>query len=79
MNLLRDLLSKEHPLGDGNTMKLVVQKVSGESYLCQEFQRQLPNVSQELEESLLQQVTNWPWGNGLVGVLDRKLIHFTTI
>ena len=47
MNLLRDLLGKEHPLEDGNTMKLVVRKVSGESYLCQEFQRQLPNVSQE--------------------------------
>lgn len=37
--------------------------------LCQEFHRQLPNLSQGLGEGHLYQVTNWTGESGLAGVL----------
>lgn len=40
-NILKDPSGKEHPLVIKNSMRLVGSKISGRSYLCHKFQKQL--------------------------------------
>ena len=57
-------------------MRLGVWKISTRSYLCQEFEKQLKNLSQEQGKGHLRQIMNPLGEGGLAGVLGDKLIPF---
>ena len=50
-SVVKDFLVDEHPLLINNIMKLVVWKILGKVWRCQGFQKQLPNLLQELGEN----------------------------
>lgn len=78
-SVLIDSLVDKHPLLVSNTMKLAVWKILGKVWRCQGFQKQLPNLLQELDENHLQQVKNRLGESGMVGVAENKLINFSVL
>ena len=57
-------------------MRFAVWKISTRSYLCQEFEKQLRNLSQEQGKGHLRQIMNPLGEGGLAGVLGDKLMPF---
>ena len=76
--LISSLVDKR-PLLVSSTMKLAVWKILGKLWRCQGFQKQLPNLLQELDENHLQQVKNRLGESGMVGVAENKLINFSVL
>lgn len=78
-SLLRNPLGRVHLLVENKTLRLAAWKISGLDYLCQEFQKQLPNSYPVLEGTHRQIITNRPGESGLAGIVNEKLIQFIVV
>ena len=51
-NILKDRLGKECSVVEENILRLMVLKIFGNSYICQEFHRWFPNLPQSKERAI---------------------------
>ena len=77
-DLLKNPKGEIHPLVQNRTIKLVAWTVSGLDCRRREFQRQLPTLSPGQEDQIVMQVMSRPRESGLAGVLEGKLIFFSS-
>ena len=73
-NLLKGPKGEAHPLLVNKTLQLVAWRVSWEKKEQDNFQKQCPLLSPELEQSQLEKVTNRAGGSSAVGVVNDRLI-----
>ena len=78
-NLLLNTQKEVHPLVANKTLRLAAWKVSGNPLLIQDYQSRLPVLFPVLEGQVKTQITTCPGGNGLAGVLGKKLIRFSVL
>ena len=78
-NLLQTPQGECHPLAVTGKLALATWLVSSNSWQQREYQKGLLNFSQMQGEKRLSLITDWPETNGLVGVINRKLIHFDAL
>ena len=75
-NLLKNPLGNSHPLMIKGSLRLAAWKISGKDYVCQEYQKQLPHLSQNAGEMVQRGIMSRPGVSGLAGVIKNKLIQF---
>ena len=77
--LLENSAGETHPLVKNGTLQLAALVISGQGCVTQAYQKQLPNLFQNVADPHLHKITNRPGRNGLAGVLGKKLIPFDVI
>ena len=77
--LLKTPVGETHPLVKNGTLQLAAWIISGKHCVTQAYQKQLPNLSQNVADPHLQKITNQPGKSGLAGALGEKLIPFNVI
>ncbi|XP_070554658.1 uncharacterized protein [Ptychodera flava] len=74
--LLISPLQQVHPLLETGSLQLAAWRVSGNHLLQMEFQKKLPNLCHTHGVTEHQALITPPGENGVVGVVNNKLIHF---
>ena len=77
--ILKNPKGEIHPLVQKKPLKLVASTVSELDSKRKGFQGRLPTLLLNQEDQVLTQIMNWPWVNGLAGVMKVKLIHLVVI
>ena len=66
-------------LDHNKTLRLAGWKISGKDHLCQQFQKQLPDLLVTQGEVHLQEIMTQPGESGLAGAVGDKLMQFHEI
>ena len=78
-NLLLNAQEEVYPLMANKTLKLAAWKMSGNPLLIQDYQRRLTVLFPSARKPISNSNYDSSRGNGLAGVLEKKLIRFIVL